>query len=54
MWIIISILLGVVCLISLGVQHEQRKELEEKHKNQIFEVTLQKSQKKVINTRTKQ
>ncbi|MCD8803117.1 DUF1514 family protein [Staphylococcus warneri] len=29
MWIIISILLGVVCLISLGVQHEQRKELEE-------------------------
>lgn len=29
MWIIISILLAIALLISMGVQHEQRKELEE-------------------------
>ncbi|MBE7361264.1 DUF1514 family protein [Staphylococcus haemolyticus] len=37
MWIIISILLAIVCLVSLGVQHEQRKEIEaHKYANKLL------------------
>ncbi|MEJ7344709.1 DUF1514 family protein [Staphylococcus haemolyticus] len=37
MWIIISILLVIVCLVSLGVQHEQRKEIEaHKYANELL------------------
>nr|WP_180547055.1 DUF1514 family protein [Staphylococcus haemolyticus] len=45
MWIIISILLVIVCLVSLGVQHEQRKEIEaHKYANELLLHNIKRSE----------